>query len=119
MNKSNPSIPTKTEIEQFVRTKLASDQVWATKALVRIYRENQTSSEHASHTASVDNGIGFTGVDAEFLSSLAEAYIRWGKLTPKQLPFVFKKMPKYWKQVVAMSDTTALNSIVLSARSTP
>lgn len=103
---------TKKDTLAFVKNQLATNKVWATKALVRIYQENQTVDEQVSKTTSHDNGIGFSGCDAEFLSSLAEQYLRRGNLSDKQMAFVFKKMPKYARQVVAMSDATKLTALV-------
>jgi hypothetical protein len=103
---------TKKDTLAFVKTKLATDQVWAVKALIRIFQENQTSDEQVSQTTSHDNGIGFTGVDAQFLSSLAQNYLRYGRLSEKQMGFVFKKMPKYAGQVIKMSDAAKLDAMV-------
>jgi hypothetical protein len=106
---------TKKDTLAFVKTKLATDQVWALKALIRIFQENQTVDEQAAQATSHDNGIGFTGCDARFLSSLAQNYLRYGRLSDKQMCFVFKKMPKYARQVIAMSDTAKLASMVSAA----
>lgn len=106
---------TKKDTLLFVKQQLASNKVWALKALVRIYQENQTADEQAAKVTSHDNGIGFSGCDAEFLSSLAEQYLRRGNLSDKQMSFVHKKMPKYARQVIAMSDAAKLDSMVVSA----
>ena len=106
---------TKKDTLQYVKQMLATNKVWATKALVRIYQENQTADEQAAKVTSHDNGIGFSGCDAEFLSSLAEQYLRRGNLSDKQMSFVHKKMPKYARQVIAMSDAAKLDSMVVSA----
>ena len=103
---------TKGNTLKFVRGQLAISKVWATKALVRIYKENQTPSEQNSQLTTEDNGIGFTGVDAPFLSSLAAQYEQKGYLSEKQLGFVLRKMPKYARQVVQMSDPVKLKSMV-------
>ena len=103
---------TKKDTLAYVKQQLASNKVWATKALVRIYQENQTNDEQVNKMTSHDNGIGFTGVDAAFLSSLAEQYLRRGNLSDKQMGFVFRKMPKYARQVIAMSDATKLDAMV-------
>ena len=99
----------------FVKQMLATNKVWALKALVRIYQENQTADEQVAKTTSHDNGIGFTGVDAQFASSLAEQYLKRGSLSDKQMGFVFKIMPKYAGQVVKMSDQAKLASMVEAA----
>ena len=94
---------------------LKTNKVWALKALVRIYQENQTADEQAAKVTSHDNGIGFTGVDAAFASSLAEQYLRRGSLSDKQMALVFKIMPKYHNQVVKMSNSEKLNVMVEAA----
>lgn len=105
---------TKKDTITFVKNQLASNKVWALKALIRIYQENQTADEQAAKVTSHDNGIGFSGCDAQFLSSLAEQYLRRGNLSEKQMAFVHKKMPKYARQVIAMSDASKLDSMVVS-----
>ena len=105
---------TKKATVQYVKQMLATNKVWATKALVRIYQENQTADEQAAKVTSHDNGIGFSGCDAEFLSSLAEQYLRRGNLSEKQMSFVHRKMPKYARQVVAMSDPVKLDAMVVA-----
>jgi len=103
---------TKQNITSFVRQQLATKKEWALKALVRIYTENQTDAEKSVEDTVEDNGIGFTGTDGTFMSSLAKQYIQKGYLSDKQMVFVFKRMPKYHKQVVAMSDASKLTAMV-------
>lgn len=107
---------TKKDTLAFVKVKLGTDPVWAVKALVRIYQENQTVDEQVSQSTTHDNGIGFSGCDAEFLSSLAQAQLKYGRLTDKQMGFVFKKMPKYAGQVIKMSDAAKLDAIVTATK---
>lgn len=99
----------------FVKNQLRTNKVWAIKALVRIYQENQTTDEQVAKATSHDNGIGFSGVDAAFASSLAEQYLRRGNLSDKQMGFVFKIMPKYAGQVIKMSDPAKLEAMVSAA----
>jgi hypothetical protein len=99
----------------FVKNMLRTNKVWALKALVRIYQENQTADEQAAKVTAHDNGIGFTGVDAKFASSLAEQYLKRGSLSDKQMGFVFKIMPKYASQVIKMSDASRLEAMVSAA----
>ena len=106
---------TKGNIHRFVKLQLATKPEWALKALVRIFKENQTPSEQSSQTTVEDNGIGFTGTDANFLSSLADQYIRRGRLSDKQMVYVMKRMQKYHRQVVLMSDQANLLKMVLAA----
>ncbi len=111
----NTTTITKKSVETYVKNMLRTNKVWAIKALVRIYQENQTADEQAAKVTSHDNGIGFTGVDAQFASSLAEQYLKRGSLSDKQMAFVFKIMPKYSRQVIQMSDKAKLEAIVASA----
>lgn len=69
------------------------------KALVRIFK-NQTSSEQQTNSTNHYNGIGFTGADAPFLSSLAKQFISKNYLTDKQDAILAKKIKKYARQLV-------------------
>jgi hypothetical protein len=80
------------------REKLASNPVWATRGLLAVYKY-QTEAEKAVGAVTDDNGVGFAGVDGEFLSSLAKQYQQRGRLSEKQMGFLYKKMPKYAKQL--------------------
>lgn len=80
------------------REKLASNPVWATRGLLAVYKY-QTEAEKCAETVSEDNGVGFAGVDGQFLSSLAKQYQKRGSLSPKQMTYLHKKMPKYAKQL--------------------
>jgi hypothetical protein len=102
---------TKSNVLSFVKNQLATNRAWALKGLVRIF-ERQTADEQSSESTSHDNGIGFTGADANFLTSLAKQYMQRGSLSDKQMAFVFKKMPKYAGQIVSISDVAKLNKMV-------
>ena len=94
------------------KTKLAGSHMWAIRGLIAIFAA-QTADEQRSETVSVDNGVGFTGIDGKILSSFAkqaENKITWVQsknlkldysrvLSPKQFALLFKKMPKYAKQL--------------------
>ncbi len=95
----------------FMKEKLASQKVWALKALMKIY-DNQTSDEQEHESTHYHNDIGFTGADAEILSSFAKFYKRTGFLTTKQMVYVYKKIPKYWAQLVKISDMEQLDGMV-------
>jgi hypothetical protein len=103
---------TKKNTRIFVKEKLATDKKWAVKALVRIFKENQTAEEKVYENTIVENGIGFTGADGEILSSFAKQQIKFGRLSDKQMKIVHKKMPKYWGQVISMADEAKLNNLV-------
>lgn len=97
-------LKTKKDRISFLKTQLSTQATWALRGLVRIY-EYQTASEQSSMTTHVHNGVGFSGADAEILSSYAEQYKRKGTLTEKQLAILLKKMPKYARQLDAIAQT--------------
>lgn len=98
----NPPIKkvTQAETKAFVQHMVDTHTAWVEKGIVRIY-ENQTANEQQSASTSEDNGVGFTGFDAEFGTSLALAVMKYGHLTEKQLPWARKMVRKYWKQLAA------------------
>lgn len=106
---------TKANTTLFVRQQLSTKPEWAVKALVRIFQENQTADEQSDQLTKHNNGIGFSGTDAQFLSSLAKQFIAKDYLSEKQVGFVLKKMPKYVRQVISMSDKAKLDEMVGAA----
>lgn len=109
---------TKKNTIAYVREMLATNQAWALRALVRIYTENQTEQEKTIEDTTENNGIGFTGTDGNFLSSLAKQFITRGSLSTKQMQFVLKKMPKYARQVVAFADVEKIHAMMNKANTT-
>lgn len=89
---------TKKEATAYFKIKLATNDGWAVKGLLRIYG-NQTDDEQSSEQTKHHNSIGFTGIDAELLSSFAKFYLKHKRLTEKQLVILKKKMPKYAGQL--------------------
>ena len=83
----------------FLRHKLGNDRRWAEQGCIRIYAY-QTASEQSTQSTHLHNGVGFSGADAEILSSFAEQ-INTGRFvgSDKQMRILFKKMPKYAKQL--------------------
>lgn len=105
---------TKEQIKNFVKTKLATDPIWAQQALLKIF-EFQTLEEQKSKDTIYHNGVGFNGTDGRFLTSLALQFKKKRYLSPKQMDFVFKKIPKYWHQVVRISDKEKLHSLIIGS----
>ena len=83
---------------EFLREKLGSDYRWATRGLVRIF-ERQTADEQASGHTKYHNGVGFSGVDSDILSSFAGQVLKGRHLSVKQQKILFKKMPRYARQL--------------------
>lgn len=102
---------TKKAIRDHMRHKLATSEKWAIHGLMRIY-SFQTAQEQGNQTTIEHNGVGFTGADGEILSSFAEQYKVRGFLSGKQMEIVFKKMPKYWAQLLEISDKEKLEASI-------
>jgi hypothetical protein len=113
----------KVQVKEYVRHKLSTDDKWALAALLKIY-SFQTASEKATDRTELDNDVGFSGVDAEILSSIAKQLITRITarknagvdpnpikcLSEKQRSLVRKKMMKYWQQIIDNSDEIKLLS---------
>lgn len=95
----------------FIRQQLESNPEWAKRALIRIY-ENQTVSEQQAGETVENNGIGFTGVDANILTSFAENIKQYGRLTAKQMVCLHKMIGKYAKQIYSVTDDDKLEKIM-------
>jgi hypothetical protein len=104
---------TQVQIRSFLKKKLSSDEAWALRALVRVH-EFQTLSEQAAGITHEANSVGFSGCDAEFLTSLTRQYLTRGSLSPKQMAFVLKKIHRYWGQVKSLIPAEKLESLVVA-----
>ena len=104
----------KKDLIEHLRQRLASNDRWALRALVRIY-QNQTADEQCRETTIERNGIGFTGPDAEIMTSFARQYQRRGCLSAKQMIILRRRMPAYARQIVSHSDTTRLEAAFAGA----
>ncbi len=99
------NLTTKKSRIAFLREMLASEIRWAMKGLVTIY-EYQTDSEQSCGVTRDHNGVGFTGADGEILSSFAlQVNKNRFKGSEKQLNILFKKMPKYAKQLDSIAQS--------------
>ena len=85
-----------------IRSRLESDIRWAERGLVRIY-QNQTTDEIEARETIHSNGVGFTGFDAEILTSFAQRSERGWGLTEPQKKVLFRRMPKYAGQLHRMA----------------
>lgn len=73
------------------------------KGLVTIYKL-QTADERETRTTRHENGVGFTGADAEFMTGLAKQFLAKGYLTEKQFACVKKNMMKYAGQLAKVAN---------------
>lgn len=101
----------------FIKDKLMTNEQWMLKGLYTIY-QYQTEEEQNTETTRFHNGVGFSGVDGEILTSFAKQLIRKGyedhlrnKLgvrisqyfSPKQEAILRKKIGKYARQLVRVT----------------
>lgn len=96
---------TKTYTQEEIRKLVGTDDLWAVRALLAIY-ERQTEDEKTNHMTKHENHVGFSGIDAEILTSIAEQAKRHG-LSAKQLALVKKRMPKYSRQLYEIAQSKA------------
>ena len=102
---------TQLQKKEFIQEKLSSNPKWAKHALLKIF-EFQTAEEQEQEATHEHNGVGFTGIDGEILSSFAKQLTNKGYLSPKQMTLLFKKMPKYWRQIISISDEKKLLEMI-------
>lgn len=88
------------------------------RALLFLY-SRQTADEQSSQTTNHDNGMGFSGFDAEFLSSVAQGVQRYGNMTPRQAMVVKKRLARYAGQLLLMLDPSRVESKPQRRTSTP
>ena len=107
-----PSKVTKTAQHKFIRHMLSTNDNWAKAALLKIY-EFQTDAEQSYQKTIEHNNVGFSGNESEILSSLAEQLKTKGWLSPKQMKIVFKRIPRYSRQIIQISNKNKLNYQVI------
>jgi len=105
----------KSEIEQFVRNKLATSDAWAKKALTTIMAR-QTVEERRAERTVYHNNVGFTGHDSPLMSSFAKQLETRKWLSKRQIQVLKKTIKKYWKQIVDASDELALLRMIKNTR---
>lgn len=98
-------LKTKKEKVAFVKQMLASNPAWAVRGLLKIY-EFQTEAEQRVGETTEDNGVGFSGCDAHILSSFADQIKNGRQMSEKQLAIIYKKMPRYSRQIVNIVEET-------------
>ncbi len=95
--------PKTTWTKERIQSLISQNALALERGLLVVYA-NQTADEKASGDTHHDNGMGFTGADAKFLSSVAEwvknsRYREGFRLTPSQRASVLPLMLKYWRQI--------------------
>ena len=95
---------TKDSIKQWLKTVNPDNPAHVAalgRALLFLY-SRQTSDEQQSQYTKHNNGMGFSAYDAEFMSSVAVKYQKYGRLTPKQASAIARAMVRYAGQLLEM-----------------
>ena len=90
---------TKNEIKGLIESR--DDAV--VRGMLRIY-DLQTESEKVFGDTHAHNGVGFSGVDGEIMSSFVEFYNKANFLSYKQMNIARKKMLKYAGQLTKIAN---------------
>jgi hypothetical protein len=98
-------LKTKKEKIAFLKEKLSANPVWAVRGMMKIY-EYQTEAEKDLQGTVDDNGVGFSGCDGDIMSSFSKQVEKGRALSQKQMAIVFKKMPKYARQLMLVADAS-------------
>ena len=93
---------TKKDVIEYYKAKLSTNEGWAIRGLERIAMR-QTEYELENELTHENNKVGFSGPDAEILTSFYRVVKKGYSLTPKQKAILFQKIPKYAGQLVNIS----------------
>lgn len=88
----------KADAKRQLQALIDSSDAAVRRTVLAIYAK-QTAAEQASEATVEDNGVGFSGCDAELLSSFAKQLLERGTLSEKQMAYARKKARKYWNQL--------------------
>lgn len=75
----------------------------AMRCLLALYDRQTEEERRYPDQAHTSNGAGFSEQDQSFLSSIARAYLRGAEITPKQMEWMKKLLPKYAGQLVKIT----------------
>lgn len=93
---------TKKDVVDYYKAKLSTNEGWALRGLERIAMR-QTEYELENELTNESNKVGFSGPDAEILTSFYRVIKKGYSLTPRQKAILFQKIPKYAGQLVGIS----------------
>lgn len=106
-----------------IKERINSDDAFAVRCMMKVYKY-QTASEQSYGDTHEDNNVGFSGADAEILSSFAKQVEKWQNnkngfdipLSEKQMRIARKKMCKYTKQLLTILTDADYNVEPYKAR---
>ena len=94
-----------------IQENMAQSDAWLIRGLLAIY-DRQTAEEQNTESTRDDNGIGFSGVDGQILTSFAKQVLKHkadpnpkfkSPLSPRQLVITRNKMRKYGMQLARIA----------------
>lgn len=71
----------------------------------------QTTDEKVMQDTIENNGIGFSGFDAEFLSSLAQQAMKYGRLSERQMEVLRGRIKKYAGQLTKVANNQIIVNV--------
>ena len=89
------------EVKAILQERIRTVEPIFTLKILEIIYNNQTNDEKGGGYTKHSNGKGFSGYDANFLTSIYLLMKRGGILSEKQKIIVAKLLPKYWKQSIS------------------
>ena len=92
----------KKEIENAIRERITTNPKSAVKAMMRIF-EYQTADEQSNGSVTDYNGVGFAGTDSQILTSFCKQWMKYHRLSDKQMAIVFRKIGKYAGQLTRLA----------------
>lgn len=93
----------KTWTPEEIKALLGESDKAVARAILAIYNR-QTEDEKIVKETSAANGVGYSGVDANFMSSLAQFYQSKGFLSTGQLKYGRKAIMKYAGQLTEIAN---------------
>jgi len=99
-------VPAKTKVarKQQIKDLLLTNDTAVQRGVVAIYKR-QTEDEKATLATREHNGIGYSGVHAEIMSSFAQRLMRGNLLSEKQLACARKIIVHYAGQLMEIADS--------------
>jgi hypothetical protein len=94
-----------------IQENMRDNDQWLYRGLLAIF-DRQTAEEQNTESTREDNGVGFSGVDGQILTSFAKQVERWNAdrnprfnspLSPRQVTICRRKMSKYGMQLARIA----------------
>ena len=96
----------KADAKRKIQALIDSNDKAVPRAILAVYQYQTMCEQSSGHTVEA-NGVGFSGVDGELLSSFAQQLQRGRTLSEKQMTYARKKIRKYWNQLRFIAERNA------------